>query len=123
MLLPERAFGIKRTDSGDVMLGPAALPYLGPPLGCLSRIHTPTLDKGTDQPQSFRVLEAWSLIVLVPGFWCYVCLAGGAGRAVVPGLPGRAPAPTAPGCASSLPLGLMVLVRLVLAGRRAVASR
>jgi hypothetical protein len=29
------------------MFGPAALPYLRPPLGCLSRIHTPTLDKTT----------------------------------------------------------------------------
>jgi hypothetical protein len=50
MLLPESAFGIKRADSGYVMLGPAALPHLCPPLGCLSRIHTPTLDKGTDNP-------------------------------------------------------------------------
>ena len=49
MLLPERAFSIKCTDSGHVMPGPAALPYLCPPLGCLSRIHTPTLDKGTDK--------------------------------------------------------------------------
>jgi hypothetical protein len=49
MLLPERAFGIKRTDSGYVMLGPAALPDLCPPLGCQSCIHTPTLDKGTDK--------------------------------------------------------------------------
>src|SRR5215467_8817809 len=47
MLLPERAFGVKRADSGNVMCGPAALPYLRPPLGCLSRIHTPTLDKTT----------------------------------------------------------------------------
>ncbi len=46
MLLPERAFGIKRADSGYVMPGPTALPYLCPPLGCLSRIHMPTLDKG-----------------------------------------------------------------------------
>jgi hypothetical protein len=49
MLLPEGAFGIKRVDSRYVMLGPAALPYLCPPLGCLSRIHRPTLDKGTDK--------------------------------------------------------------------------
>ena len=32
MLLPERAFGIKRTDGGYVMPGPAAFPYLCPPL-------------------------------------------------------------------------------------------
>jgi hypothetical protein len=49
MLLPEGAFGIKRTDSRYVMLGPAALPHLCPPPGRLSRIHTPTLDKGTDK--------------------------------------------------------------------------
>jgi hypothetical protein len=49
MLLPECAFGIKRADSGYVMPGPAAFPYLCPPLSCLSRIHTPTLDKGTDK--------------------------------------------------------------------------
>jgi hypothetical protein len=49
MLLPERAFGIKRADSGYVMPGPAALPYLCPPLGCLSCIHMPTIGKGTDK--------------------------------------------------------------------------
>jgi hypothetical protein len=49
MLLPERTFGIKRTDSGYVMPGSAALPYLCPPLSCLSRIHTPTLDMGTNK--------------------------------------------------------------------------
>lgn len=47
MLLPECAFGIKRTDSGYVMLGPTAHPYLCPPLGRLSRVRTPTLDKRT----------------------------------------------------------------------------
>ena len=45
------------------------------------------------------------------------------GRVVVPGVPGCAPAPTAPGCVSFLSLGLMVLVRRVLAGQRAAASR
>jgi hypothetical protein len=35
--------------------------------------------------------------VLLPGFGCGVWLAAGAGRAVVPGVPGCAPAPTAPG--------------------------
>src|SRR5215467_6006458 len=49
MLLPERAFGIQRADSGNVMFLPAALPYLRPPLGCLSCIHMPTLDKSTDK--------------------------------------------------------------------------
>ena len=38
--------------------------------------------------------------MLVPGFRSVVCLLSGDGRAVVPGVPGRAPAPTAPGCAS-----------------------
>src|SRR2546421_65961 len=42
-------------------------------------------------PQSFSVSEVRSLIVLVPGFGCGVCLAGGGGRAVLPGVPGRAP--------------------------------
>jgi hypothetical protein len=51
-------------------------------------------------PQSFRVLEVRLLIVLVPGFGCGVCLAVGAGRPVVPGVPGCAPAPTAPGWSS-----------------------
>jgi hypothetical protein len=31
------------------MPGPAAFPYLCPPLGCLSRIHMSTLDKRTDE--------------------------------------------------------------------------
>ena len=51
-------------------------------------------------PQSFRVLEVQLLTVLMPGFGCDVCLAAGAGRAVLPGVPGGAPAPTAPGCVS-----------------------
>ena len=51
-------------------------------------------------PQSFSVLEVRLLIVLVSGLGSGVCLAGDAGRAVVPGVPGCAPAPTAPGGAS-----------------------
>ena len=74
-------------------------------------------------PQSFRVPEAWLLIVLLPGFRCGVCLAGGAGRAVVPGVPGCAPAPTAPDRSPFLLMGWFVLVRRVPAGRRAAASR
>jgi hypothetical protein len=31
------------------MPGPAAFPYLCPPLGCLSRIHMSTIDKRTDK--------------------------------------------------------------------------
>jgi hypothetical protein len=61
--------------------------------------------------------------VLVPGFGCGVCLAGGDGRAVLPGVPGCAPAPTAPGCASFRAAGMAVLVRRVLAGRIVAASR
>ena len=41
----------------------------------------------------------------------------------VPGVPGCAPAPTAPGLASFLSSGLLALVRRVLAGRRVAASR
>ena len=52
MLLPERAFGIKRTDSGYIMLGPVAFPYLCPSLSRLSHIHTTTLDNGTDKRPS-----------------------------------------------------------------------
>ena len=37
------------------------------------------------QPQSFRVLEVWLLIVQTPGFGRDVCMAAGAGRAAVPG--------------------------------------
>ena len=61
--------------------------------------------------------------MLVPGFGSAVCLLSRGGRVVVPGVPGCAPAPTAPAWSSFVSLGLMVLVRLVLAGRRAVASR
>src|SRR4029077_9743997 len=49
MLLPERSLGVKRADSSDVMRGPAAFPHVCPPLCCLSRIHAPTLKKGTDK--------------------------------------------------------------------------
>src|SRR4029434_5144653 len=58
-------------------------------------------------PQSFRVPEVWLLIVPVPGFGCDVCLAAGAGRAVVPGVPGCAPAPTAPGWSSFRAAGMV----------------
>ena len=75
------------------------------------------------QPQSFRVPEVWLLIVLLPGFGCDVCLAVGAGRAVVPGVSGCAPAPTAPDRSPFSLAGWFVLVRLVLAGRTAAASR
>jgi hypothetical protein len=34
------------------MLGPATFPYLCPPLSRLSRIHTTTLDNGTDKRPS-----------------------------------------------------------------------
>jgi catechol 2,3-dioxygenase-like lactoylglutathione lyase family enzyme len=47
-------------------------------------------------PQSFRGLEVRLLIVLLPGLGCGVCLAGGGGRGRSPGMPGCAPAPTAP---------------------------
>src|SRR5690349_15962405 len=49
VLLPERPFGVKRTDSGRVMVRPAVLPYLRPPLGGLSCVHGPTLDNATDK--------------------------------------------------------------------------
>ncbi len=46
------------------------------------------------------------LIVLVPGFGCSACL-GFAGRCgVLPGVPGRAPAPTAPGLISFRAAGI-----------------
>jgi hypothetical protein len=55
---------------------------------------------GSSQPQSFSVPEARLLIVLAPGFGSGVCLVSGVGCAVVPGVPGCAPAPTAPGWSS-----------------------
>lgn len=54
MLLPDRAFGIERADSGYIMLGPAAFPYLCPPLSRLSRIHTTTLGNGTGKRPSLQ---------------------------------------------------------------------
>ena len=57
MLLPERGFGIKRADSGYVMRGPAALPYLCPPLGCLSRIHMLSLDKDVGYGAANRLMS------------------------------------------------------------------
>jgi SAM-dependent methyltransferase len=78
---------------------------------------------GPVYPQSFSVLEVRLLIVLLPGFGCGVWLAAGAGRAVVPGVPGCAPAPTAPGGPPLVQLGWFVLVKRVLAGRAAAASR
>jgi len=44
--------------------------------------------------------------VLVPGFGSAGCLLARAGRAVPPGMPGCAPAPTTPGCASCLVAGI-----------------
>jgi hypothetical protein len=58
-------------------------------------------------PQSFTVPEVRLLIVRVPGFGCGVWLTGAGGRTVVPGVPGYAPAPTAPGCASSRIAGVV----------------
>jgi hypothetical protein len=52
------------------------------------------------QPQSFSASEVWLLVVLAPGSRPVVCLLSGGGRVVVPGVPGCAPAPTAPGFAS-----------------------
>ena len=56
-------------------------------------------------------------------FWLHVCLSPGGGVGAVPGVPGCAPAPTAPGWSSFLMFVLFGLVRRVLAGRRAAASR
>jgi hypothetical protein len=39
MLLLERLLGIQRCDGGRIMLAPAALPHICPPLGGLSRVH------------------------------------------------------------------------------------
>jgi hypothetical protein len=61
--------------------------------------------------------------VLVPGFGSVVCLLSGGGRVAVPGVPGCAPVPTAPAVSPFASLGWLVLVRRVLAGRRAAASR
>jgi hypothetical protein len=74
-------------------------------------------------PQSFRAPEVWLLIALVPGFGFGVRVGCVGGRVAVPGVPGCAPAPTAPGSFSFRVDGAVVLVRRVLAGRTAVASR
>src|SRR5712691_995727 len=44
--------------------------------------------------------RAWLLFVLAPVFYLHVRLASGGRQARVPGVPGSAPAPTAPGCSS-----------------------
>jgi hypothetical protein len=75
------------------------------------------------QPQSFRRLEVRLLIVLASVFWPHVRLPSWSGVRAVPGVPGCAPAPTAPGLPPSCCLGRSVLVRRVRAGRRAAASR
>jgi hypothetical protein len=74
-------------------------------------------------PQSFRAPEVWLLIVQVPGFGSVVCLLSGGGRSVVPGVPGCAPAPTAPARPPFALLGWFMLVMRALAGRTAAASR
>ena len=48
MLLPERALPIERSYGRRVMLTPATLPDLCPPLRRLPRIHAATIDTGTD---------------------------------------------------------------------------
>ena len=55
--------------------------------------------------------------MLLPGFGRGVGLAGVACRAVVPGVPGFAPAPTAPDRSPFSLAGYLVLVRRVLAGQ------
>ena len=61
--------------------------------------------------------------MLAPGFGCGVCLLCGGGRAVLPGVPGCALAPTAPAMPPYASLGWFVLFRGVLAGHTAAASR
>jgi hypothetical protein len=73
------------------------------------------------KPQSFSVLEVQLLIVLLPGIGRGVCLAGGL-VAVLPSVPGCAPAPTAPDRSPFLQTGQFVLLRQGLAERAAVAS-
>jgi Domain of unknown function (DUF4411) len=60
-----------------------------------------------DWPQSFSVPEVRLLIVLAPGFGPVVCLLSAGCRTAVPGVPGCAPAPTAPGWSSSRVAGLI----------------
>jgi hypothetical protein len=45
VLLPERVLGIKRGNGGRIMLVPAALPHICPPLGGLSCIHPPRVGR------------------------------------------------------------------------------
>jgi hypothetical protein len=45
--------------------------------------------------------------VRLSGFWSAVCFLSGGGRAVVPGVPGCAPAPTVPGCCSFRTAGVV----------------
>jgi hypothetical protein len=52
MLLPDRALGIERGNSGRIVLAPAALSHRCPPLGCLPRLHAPTA--GTAQSGRWR---------------------------------------------------------------------
>ena len=44
MLLPERTIGVEHRDSVRVVLTPAALPHVRPPLRSLSRMHVTSLE-------------------------------------------------------------------------------
>ncbi len=94
--------------------------HLGQPWSAMSTRSSVLHAWITRQLQSFRRLEVWLLIVLVSVFRLHVCLPVGW---VVPGVPGCAPAPTAPVWPSFLSLELFVLVRRLLAGWRAAGSR
>jgi hypothetical protein len=62
--------------------------------------------------------------VLLPGFGCGVCLAGGGGRVMQPGgARVRTGSDRAGLCPPLVSVGWFVLVRRVRAGRRAAASR
>jgi hypothetical protein len=63
----------------------------------VSSMHNYAATLAACWPQSFRASEVELLIVLMPGFGSGVGLLSAAGRAAVPGMPGCAPAPTAPG--------------------------
>ena len=58
----------------------------------------------TSMSQAFR---AWLLFVLVPVFDLHVRLASGGWCAVLPGVPGAAPASTRPGCVSFRVAGMI----------------
>jgi gluconate 5-dehydrogenase len=58
-------------------------------------------------PQSFRHAEGWLLIVPASVFDRHVRFAVGCVVHGVPGVPGRAPAPTAPGCSSFRVAGIV----------------